>query len=123
MRETHRHPWRCRAGPPGGRPSPRPAGDRRREPPPASRPDPAEAGATPQALALCDLVADPRSGITRVTVVGAPPELAAAVREAAAGRGVIASGPGPDPDGCHRVTLRRPPQAGGEAGAGTGSAE
>jgi hypothetical protein len=63
-------------------------------------------------------VADPRSGITRVTVVGAPPQLVAAVREAAAGCGVIASGPPPEADEGGRVTLSRPPPGGGEAGAG-----
>jgi hypothetical protein len=36
-----------------------------------------------QALALCDLVADPQSGIMGVTVVGASPSLVAALREAA----------------------------------------
>jgi hypothetical protein len=118
MRGTHRHSWRCRAGPPGGRAPSRPATGGRREPqPPAIRPDRAGAGVTPQALALCDLVADPRSGITRVTVVGAPPQLVAAVREAAAGHGVSASGP-PENGGDDRVTLQRPPRAGGEAGAG-----
>jgi hypothetical protein len=123
MRETHRHPWRCRAGPPGGRPPSRPTTEGRRHEPPTIPPDRAGAEVTPQALALCDLVADPRSGITRVTVVGAPPQLAAAVREAAAGYGVIASGPPPEAGGRDRVTLHRPAPVGGEAGAGSAEAE
>jgi hypothetical protein len=50
-------------------------------------------------------------------VVGAPPQLVAAMREAAAGRGVIASGPRPEAEGRDRVTLHRPPPVGREAGA------
>jgi hypothetical protein len=122
MRETHRHPWRCRSGSPGGRPSSRPATKGGQREPPAIRSDRADAGVTPQALqalALCDLVADPRSGITRVTVVGAPPRLVAAVHEAAAGYGVIASAPPPEAAGRDRVTLHRPPPVGGEAGGGS----
>jgi hypothetical protein len=118
MRETHRHPWRCRAASPSRRASSRPATEGPRLEPPAIRPDRAEAEVTPQALALCDLVADPHSGITRVTVVGAPPQLVAAVREAAAGCGVIASGSRSEAEGRDGVTLQRPPPAGGEATAG-----
>jgi hypothetical protein len=42
-----------------------------------------------QAQALADLVADPDSGITRVTVVGASPGLLDAVEDVAAARGLI----------------------------------
>jgi hypothetical protein len=42
-----------------------------------------------QAQALCDLVADPTSGITRVTVVSAEPRLLEAIEDVAAGRGVV----------------------------------
>ena len=42
-----------------------------------------------QARALCDLVADPTSGITRVTVVCAGPRLLEAVEDVAAARGVV----------------------------------
>jgi hypothetical protein len=122
MRETRRHPWRCRSVPPGGRTSSRPTPEGGRREPPAIRPDRADAEVTPQALqalALCDLVADPRSGITRVTVVGAPPRLVAAVREAAAGCGVIASDQPAEAAGRARVTLNRPPPVGGEAGGGS----
>ena len=41
-----------------------------------------------QARALCELVADPSSGITRVTVVGAGPRLLEAIEDVAAERGV-----------------------------------
>jgi hypothetical protein len=41
-----------------------------------------------QARALCDLVTDPSSGITRVTVVGAGPRLLDAIEDVAAERGV-----------------------------------
>jgi hypothetical protein len=46
--------------------------------------DPDEA----QARALCELVADPSSGITRVTVVGAGPRLLDAIEDVAAECGV-----------------------------------
>jgi hypothetical protein len=42
-----------------------------------------------QAQALCDLVADPTSGITRVTVVGAGPRLLDAIEDVAAEGGVV----------------------------------
>jgi hypothetical protein len=41
-----------------------------------------------QAQALADLVADPDTGITRVTVVGASPQLLDAVEDVAAARGL-----------------------------------
>jgi hypothetical protein len=40
-----------------------------------------------QARALCDLVADPASGIIRVTVVGAPPSLVDALLQVAGDAG------------------------------------
>ena len=43
-----------------------------------------------QAQALCDLLTDPQSRITRVRVVGAPAGLLSAVERAAAARGVPA---------------------------------
>jgi hypothetical protein len=42
-----------------------------------------------QAQALADLVADPDTGITRVTVVGASPGLLDAVEDVAAARGLV----------------------------------
>jgi hypothetical protein len=42
-----------------------------------------------QARALCELVEDPSSGITRVTVVGAGPRLLEAIEVVAAERGVV----------------------------------
>jgi hypothetical protein len=44
-----------------------------------------------QAQALCDLLTDPESHITRVRVVGAPAGLLSAVERAAAARGVPAA--------------------------------
>jgi hypothetical protein len=41
-----------------------------------------------KAQALCDLVADPSTGIVRVTLVGAGPGLLEAIEDVAAGRGV-----------------------------------
>jgi hypothetical protein len=45
-----------------------------------------------QAQALCDLLTDPESGVTRVRLVGAPAGLRGAVERAAAARGVPAAG-------------------------------
>jgi hypothetical protein len=42
-----------------------------------------------QAQALADLAADPDTGITRVTVVGASPRLLEAVEDVAAARGLV----------------------------------
>jgi hypothetical protein len=76
-RDADRHPWRCRRDTSTGRSRPEPPGD----------PRGARAASTLQALALCDLVADPATGITRVTVVGAGPGLLAAIEDVAAGAG------------------------------------
>jgi CheY-like chemotaxis protein len=46
-----------------------------------------------QARALCELVEDPSSGITRVTVVGAGPRLLEAIEDVAAARGVVLEEP------------------------------
>jgi hypothetical protein len=107
-----RRPWPCPRrrvadvpGPVGWRghgPGPRAAE-------PARSPDSADL----QAQALCDLMTDPASGITRVLVVGAPPRLLDAVAEAAADRGLAATetgspaGAGPDAPGPRRVALER----------------
>ena len=86
MRDTERPPrrrrrdWFARKG--------RPGPEERRAPPPPGAAGGARAATMSQALALCDLVADPRSGITGVTVVGAPPGLVAALHEAAGETGV-----------------------------------
>ena len=45
-----------------------------------------------QAQALCDLVADPASGITRVTVVCAGAGLLAAIEDVAAARALLVQG-------------------------------
>ncbi|HVG95537.1 MAG TPA: hypothetical protein VNK05_01395 [Chloroflexota bacterium] len=70
-----------RPGRPGRRPPAAPG------PPTAALPS-AEDEA--QAQALCDLLTDPQSRITRVRVVGAPAGLLSAVERAAAARGVPA---------------------------------
>lgn len=74
--------------------------------------------ATAQAQALCDLLVDPQSGITRVVVVGALPPLLAAVAAAAAESGVVATESRPDTPEHGRVTLRRPARPDGAAPAG-----
>ena len=55
---------------------------------PAQRPRPAPEDDEAQAQALCDLVEDPASGITRVTVVCAGPGLLEAMEDVAAERDV-----------------------------------
>ena len=66
-----------------------------------------------QAQALCDLLTDPRSRITRVRLVGAPAGLRSAVEHAAAARGGPTRGAG-GPTGPTGPTGR----AGGAGGAG-----
>ena len=86
MRDTERSPRRCRRDSFGRKDLPEP--DHRRASSPPGAPGGAGAATMNQALALCDLVADPRSGVTGVTVVGAPPGLVAALRAAARETGV-----------------------------------
>jgi len=89
MRDTERPPRRRRRDPFARKGRPEPEG--RRGPSPPGAPDGARTATMSQALALCDLVADPRSGITGVTVVGAPPGLVAALRAAAGETGVASA--------------------------------
>jgi hypothetical protein len=60
-----------------------------------------------QARALADLVADPDSGITRVTVVGAGPGLLDAVEDVAAERGLVLDEERPDAGGGGCASLAR----------------
>jgi hypothetical protein len=64
-------------------------------------------------------VADPRSGITRVVVVGAPPPLLAAVAAAAAECGAVAAESRPGTLEQRRVTLRRSERPDGAEPSGT----
>jgi hypothetical protein len=71
-----------------------------------------------QAQALADLVADPDSGITRVTVVGAGPGLLDAVEDVAAERGLVldeerrTAGGGGCASLAHEATANAAPQGG-----------
>jgi hypothetical protein len=60
-----------------------------------------------QARALADLVADPDTGITRVTVVGAGPGLLDAVEGVAAARGLVLDEERRDAGGGGHATLAR----------------
>ena len=60
-----------------------------------------------QAQALCDLVADPTSGITQVTVVSAGPRLLEAIEDVAAERGVVLDEERPGAGGGN-ASLQRP---------------
>jgi hypothetical protein len=73
---------------------------------PAQRPRPAPEYDEAQAQALCDLVEDPASGITRVTVVCAGPGLLEAIEDVAVERGVVLDEEGQTGGGGH-ATLRR----------------
>lgn len=61
-----------------------------------------------QAAALCDLIADPKSGITRIHVVGARPALIDAVEEEASRRGLQPHTAHSAALGTARVVLERP---------------
>jgi len=117
-RETHRRRlWRCWIDRPVGRPHTA-MGREQSGPPDGSG---GHAAVALQAQALCDVLADPRSGITRV-VVATPPSLLAALREAAVDCGVettVTAGTGVL--GSARATLRRPGRA-GAAESASGSA-
>jgi hypothetical protein len=65
-------------------------------------------------------VTDPRSGITRVVVVGAPAPLLAAVAVAAAECGAGAAESRPGTLERRRVTLRRPERPDGPGPSGVG---
>lgn len=70
-----------------------------------------------QAQALCDLVADPASGITRVTVVCAGAGLLAAIEDVAAERGVALDEERPGGGGGHAALERdRRPRRESEGG-------